>query len=180
MSFFSYFIAVGPGQKEFLGGLNLNSATTSNLDQRGRPKHMKIGMTANFSPWPMGFLFLVVVFPTILYEGWIQSLASHHPIVEGNGKNNCLPLFDNSIRYSTTQFWVEDGIPRTSLWHYHEQGLNPTLKWIRCFIDIWYPWRYDIINWEDAKVNFSLEEVHREFELKIIEIYRYFRERMLN
>jgi hypothetical protein len=35
----------------------------------------------------MGTLFHVVVFPTFLYQGWIQSLAPHDPIVEGDEKN---------------------------------------------------------------------------------------------
>ena len=75
---------------------------------------------ATFSPWPMGPFSLVVVFPTILYQGSIQSLESHHAIVEGDAKDGGLFPFDNSRRYSATQSPVEDGIPRSLLWHYHK------------------------------------------------------------
>jgi hypothetical protein len=51
---------------------------------------------------------------------------------------------------------------------------------LRYFRDIWDPGRYDFLTWEDAKEKFSLEEVHRDFWIKLTEYYGPFRERMLN
>ena len=51
---------------------------------------------------------------------------------------------------------------------------------LRYFRDIWDPGRYDFLTWEDAKERFSLEEVHRDFWIKLTEYYGPFRERMLN
>ena len=104
--------------------------------------------------------FFVVGSPTILYKRWIQNLAPHHPIMEGNGKHACLPLSDNSNRYFATQSLMEGGILRSSLWQYHEQGIHPVHEWFKVLLDIWEPVRYNLLNWEDAKVKFSLEEVH--------------------
>jgi hypothetical protein len=36
------------------------------------------------------------------------------------------------------------------------------------------------MNWEDDRVKFSLEEVHRDFWLKLIEFYKAFRDTMIN
>ena len=67
-----------------------------------------------------GSFFLVVVVPTILYQGWIQRLASHYSIVESDGKDGDMPPFNNSRRYFTTQSLVEDGIPSSLLWQWNE------------------------------------------------------------
>ena len=42
---------------------------------------------------------------------------------------------------------------------------------LRYFREIWDPGRYYFMNWEDARVNFSLEEVHRDFWLELTEFY---------
>ena len=82
-------------------------------------------------PWSMGSVLPMVVLPTILYKGMIQSLAPYYPIMEGDGKNGCILLPDNSKRYFVTQPLVEDGISRLILWHHREQGLHIVHEWIK-------------------------------------------------
>lgn len=47
-----------------------------------------------------------------LYQGWVQSLAPHYSIVEGNREYSCISLSLNLIGYSTTQSLVEEGTPK--------------------------------------------------------------------
>lgn len=62
--------------------------------------------------------------PQFSTKGGDQNLAPYYPIMEGDGKNGCIPLPDDSKRYYATQPLVEDGIPRFRFWHYHEHGLH--------------------------------------------------------
>ena len=57
---------------------------------------------------PMGPIALVVIFPKLLYQRWIQFLASHYSIMEGDGRHSCIPFFVSCKGYSTTQPLVED------------------------------------------------------------------------
>ena len=52
-------------------------------------------------------------------------MAPHYSIVEGNHEYGCISLSPNLIGYSTTQSLVEDGIPRSLLWHYLELAPAP-------------------------------------------------------
>jgi hypothetical protein len=105
------------------------SLTSWQIKPSNYPKASHHAVTT-FASWAMGPLLFMVVFPTIFYKRWIQSLAPHYPIVEGNGKNGHIPFSDNSQRYLATQSLVEGGIPRTSLWHYHEHGIHFEQEWV--------------------------------------------------
>jgi hypothetical protein len=94
-----------------------------------------------------GALLPMVILATILYNrGGVQNLASYYPIVESDGKNDCIHPPDNSRRYFVTQFLVEDGVPRLIIWHHHEHGLHLVHEWSKEFGDIWDPWKYDFLN----------------------------------
>lgn len=51
---------------------------------------------------------------------------------------------------------------------------------LRYYKDIYDLGRYNLLNWEDAKVKFSLEKIHQGFWLQTIEFYGPFWEKMLN
>lgn len=51
---------------------------------------------------------------------------------------------------------------------------------LRYFRDIWDLGKYKFLKWEDTKVKLSLEEVHQNLWLKLIDLYGPFRDRMLN
>jgi hypothetical protein len=127
----------------------------------------------------MGSLLFMVVFPTIFYKRWIQSLAPHYLIVEGNGENGHIPFFNNSQIYLATQSFVEGGIPRLHFGIIMSRPYTLNNNGLRYFTDIWDLGRYDFLTWEDAKEKFSLE-VHGDFWIKLTKHYGPFSERMLN
>ena len=51
---------------------------------------------------------------------------------------------------------------------------------LRYFRDTWDPWKHDFLIWEDSRVKFSLEKVHRDFWLKLTEFHEPFRDGMFN
>ena len=133
-----------------------------------------------FAPWSMGSFFFMVVFPTIFYKIWIESLASHYPIVEGNGKNGTyLSLTTPEDMLQLNHWWREEyqglhfGIIMSRAYTLNMNGLS-------YFRHIWNLGRYNFLNWEDVKDKFSLEEVHRDFWVKLTEFYGPFHESMLN
>ena len=127
----------------------------------------------HLQPYPTvhGVPFLYGHSPTIFYKRWIQSLAPHNPIVEGNGKNGHIPFSDNSQRHLATQSLVEGGKPRTTLWHYNEQGIYLENEWFKVLYGYLGFKEIHFLNWEDAKDKFSSQKVHSDFWLKLTEFY---------
>jgi hypothetical protein len=113
-------------------------------------------IVATFLPWSMGSLLLVDFLPKLLNQRWIQSVAPHYSIMEGDGKHGCIPFSFNCKGYSATQSLVED----QGLYFGITMGRASTsyMKGLRYSKDIWDPKRYVFLNWEVAKVIFSLEE----------------------
>lgn len=136
-------------------------------------------MLVTFSPQSMGSLHFMVIFPSIFYKNWTQSLVPHNPFMKNYGKNGHIPIFGSFRRYFVTQVVVEGGIPRPSLWHYHEYGINLEPEWFNIFKRYLRPkeiWYHEL---KGCQGKFYLE-VHCDYWLKLIEFYKPFREYMLN
>ena len=134
---------------------------------------------ATFLPLSMGPLLLVSLLPKLLYQRCIQSVARHYSITKGDGKHSCIHVSLNCKGYSATQSLVEEyqglyfGITKSRICTLYTKKL-------RYFRDSWRLGRYDFLNWEVAKVKFSMEEVYQDFWFTLIEFYKLFQVKMLN
>lgn len=98
----------------------------------------------SFTSWPIKLAsiyevllcsskFFTMIFGVVHLFGssplmWIQRLAPHHSILEGDGKYGCVPLNFNFRGHFGTSSLVEGGISTCIHWSYYGKGFYLVLK----------------------------------------------------